>query len=131
MYKEEDRKIANDILMKLKKSHQVDESDMAEYMNKIYGRKRDDIEFEGLCCVLWREMESMGLIENKDRKMRLTRDGHLAAKLGMTDYMLRYEKERELDIKSKETSIWQNIISILNILIIAAAWLIGWIMGSF
>ena len=43
MYKEEDRKIANDILMKLKKSHQVDESDMAEYMNKIYGRKRDDI----------------------------------------------------------------------------------------
>lgn len=131
MYKEEDRKIANDILMKLKKEHQVDESDMLEYMNKIYGLPRDDLKFEGLCCVLWREMESMGLIRNLNRKMTLTSEGHIAAKIGVTEYLLRYEKDRELDVMSKKTSIWNHIVSIANILIAAAAWLVGWIMGSF
>ena len=131
MYKEEDRKIADDILMKLKKSHQVDESDMLEYMNKIYGLPRDAPEFERLCCVLWREMEGMGLIRNTNHKMTLTSEGHIAAKIGVTEYLLRYEKDRELDVMSKKTSIWNHIVSIANVLIAAAAWLVGWIMGSF
>ena len=125
MYKEEDRKIANDILMKLKKEHQVDESDMLEYMNKIYGLPRDSFEFERLCCVLWREMESMGLIESKDRKMRLTRDGHLAAKLGMTDYMLKYEKDRELDTKSKESTVRSYKVAIITAVIAALTFIAG------
>lgn len=129
MYKEEDRKIANDILMKLKKSHQVDESDMAEYMNKIYGRKRDDIEFEGLCCELWREMAGLGLIQNLNRKMTLTEKGHIAAKWGMTEFLLKSEKNYELDIKSKESTVWYNRIEIVRLLTHAIVGTAGFLLG--
>lgn len=125
MYKEEERKIADDILMHLKKKHQVDESDMAEYMNRIYGKKRDDIAFEGLCCVLWREMTGMGLIQNTNRKMTLTSEGHMAAKLGMTEYLLRYEKDRELDVKSKESTVKSYKATIIGIVIAALSFILG------
>ena len=85
MYTEEDRIIATDILMELKREHLVDESDMYVRLNKYFKRPGDDFNFESKCCFLWREMESMGLINNCNRKMTLTSEGHLAAKLGMTN----------------------------------------------
>lgn len=133
MYKEEERKIADDILMKLKKDHQVDESDMLEYMNKIYGLPRDAPEFEKLCCVLWREMEGMGLIRNVSRNMTLTEKGHIAAKWGMTEFLLKSEKNYELDIKSKESTVWYNRIEIVRLLthtiVGAAGFLLGYLFA--
>lgn len=115
MYTEEDRIIATDILMELKREHLVDESDMYVRLNKYFKRPGDDFNFESKCCFLWREMESMGLINNCNRKMTLTSEGHLAAKLGMTKYLLEYEKNRKIDIKSKETTIWYNRFGVIQI----------------
>lgn len=129
MYKEEERKIANDILMKLKKGHQVDESDMSEYMNEIYNLPRYEPKFERLCCLLCREMEGLGLIRNVNRKMTLTEKGHIAAKLGMTEYLLKSEKNYELDVKSKESTIWYNRIGIAELLIHVAVAAISFITG--
>ena len=127
MYTEEDRRIATDILMELKRTHLVEESDMYDRMNHYYKIPRDSFGFEKKCCFLWREMESMGLIQNRNKRMSLTTEGHLAAKLGITNYLLKYEKDRELDIKSKESTVWHNRLSVANIICGAIGFLIGWI----
>lgn len=130
MYTEEDRRISNDILMELKRNHLVEESEMYEFLNLCYGKPRDSFVFEKQCCFLWKELESMGLVKNNNRRMSLTCEGHLAATIGISEYLLKYKKSRDLEVKSKETAYWYNKIEIAKTIFLLIGAVLGWIARS-
>ena len=112
MYIEKDRELANDILNEIKRSHRKEESEMYGYLNGLFNMGRDNLPFEDKCFNVWKEMEGLGLLLITKGWMSLTNEGHLAAEVGIDQYLLKYKENRDLEIDSKRASIWNSKVQI-------------------
>jgi hypothetical protein len=113
MYTEEDRELANDILNEVKRSHRKEESELYVYLNDLFDKGIDNLPFEDKCKRVWEELASMGLLSIEKGWMSLTSEGHLAADMGVEAYLAKYKENRELEVESKQTTIWNNKVQIV------------------
>lgn len=112
MYDKEGKKVADDILNAIKRSHSVEISHLYELIEQYYDKK-DDLIFDKKCASIIQELISYELITENNRRYSLTKEGSIAAKVGICKYLSDYKENRDLEIKSKITAIWSNKIAII------------------